>query len=173
MIKNQPANAGVVSLIPGMGRSFGEANGNLLQYSWEIPWTEKPWEGYNAWGCKRIGHYLATKQQQQQNTEKRTFIKKQKFRSIPLYLARGNNRDNMWLFPGSSDSKESACKCRRPGSVPGLGRPPGGGNGNPFRYSGLENSMDRRTWRATVHGLAESDMTERPTLSTFRDNVIL
>ena len=130
-------------------------------------------EGYNAWGCKRIGHYLATKQQQQQNTEKRTFIKKRKFRSIPLYLARGNNRDNMWLFPGSSDSKESACKCRRPGSVPGLGRPPGGGNGNPFQYSGLENSMDRRTWRATVHGLAESDMTERPTLSTFRDNVIL
>ena len=42
------------------------------------------------------------------------------------------------------------------GSIPGLGRSPGGGNGNPFQYSFLENSMDRGTWRATVHGVAKS-----------------
>ena len=42
------------------------------------------------------------------------------------------------------------------GSVPGLGRSPGGGNGNPLQYSCLENSMDRGDWRATVHGVAKS-----------------
>ena len=42
------------------------------------------------------------------------------------------------------------------GLIPGLGRSPGGGNGNPFQYSCLENSMDRGTWWATVHGVAQS-----------------
>ena len=42
------------------------------------------------------------------------------------------------------------------GSVPGLGRSPGGGHGNPLQYSCLENPMDRGAWRATVHGVAKS-----------------
>ena len=41
------------------------------------------------------------------------------------------------------------------GSIPGLGRSPGDGNGNPLQYSYLENPMDRGAWRATVHGLTE------------------
>ena len=41
------------------------------------------------------------------------------------------------------------------GSIPGLGRPPGEGNGNPLRYSCLGNSMDREAWRATVHRVAK------------------
>ena len=46
------------------------------------------------------------------------------------------------------------------GSIPGLGRSPGGGNGNPLQYSCLENPMDRGAWQATVHRIAkESDMT--------------
>ena len=42
------------------------------------------------------------------------------------------------------------------GSIPGSGKSPGGGNGNPFQYSCLENPMDRETWRATVHGVTQS-----------------
>ena len=45
-------------------------------------------------------------------------------------------------------------------SVPGLGRPPGVGNGNPFQYYCLENPMDRGPWWATVHEVAKSDMTK-------------
>ena len=43
-------------------------------------------------------------------------------------------------------AKESACQCRRHGSIPGSGRFPGGGNGNPLQYSCLENPMDREAW---------------------------
>ena len=42
------------------------------------------------------------------------------------------------------------------GSIPGWGRSPGGGNGNPFQYSGLEKPMDRGAWRATVHGVTKN-----------------
>jgi len=47
-----------------------------------------------------------------------------------------------------------------PGSIPGLGRFPAGGHGNPLHYSCLENPMDRGDWQATVHGVSESDVTE-------------
>ena len=59
-------------------------------------------------------------------------------------------------FPGGSDSKESSCDAGDPGLIPGLGRSPGGGHGNPLQYSCLENPMDRGPWRATVHGVAKS-----------------
>ena len=45
------------------------------------------------------------------------------------------------VFPGGSDSKESTCNAGDLGSIPGLGRSPGEGDGNPLKYSGLENSM--------------------------------
>ena len=59
-------------------------------------------------------------------------------------------------FPLGSDSKESAYSAGDPGLVPGSGRSPGEGNGNPLQCSCLENPMDRQAWRAAVHGVAKS-----------------
>ena len=59
-------------------------------------------------------------------------------------------------FPGGSDGKESACNVGDLGSIPRLGRSPGEGNGNPLQYSCLENSMDRGSWQATVHGVPKN-----------------
>ena len=59
-------------------------------------------------------------------------------------------------FPGGSEDKTSACNAGDPGSIPGLGRYPGEGNGNPLQYSCLENPMDRGAWRATVHRVTKS-----------------
>ena len=59
-------------------------------------------------------------------------------------------------FPGGSEGKESTRNGGDLGSIPGLGRSPGEGNGHPLQYSCLENPMDRGAWRATVHGVANS-----------------
>ena len=59
-------------------------------------------------------------------------------------------------FPGGSEDKVSACNAGDLGSIPGLGRSPGGGNGNPLQYSCLKNPMDRGAWQATVPGMAKS-----------------
>ena len=59
-------------------------------------------------------------------------------------------------FPGGSDGKASVYNAGDPGSIPGLGRPPGEGNGNPLQDYCLENPIDRGAWSATVHGVANS-----------------
>ena len=59
-------------------------------------------------------------------------------------------------FPHSAVGKESACNAGELGSIPGLGRSPGEGNGNPLQYSCLENPMDRGAWQVIVHGVAKS-----------------
>ena len=66
-------------------------------------------------------------------------------------------------FPSGSEVKASARNAGDPGSIPGSGRSPGEGNGNPLQYSCLENPMDRRAWLARVHGVAKS----RTRLSNF------
>ena len=58
--------------------------------------------------------------------------------------------------PGGSDGKESACDVGDLGSIPGSGRSPGEGNGNPFQYSCLENPMDRGACQVSVPGVAKS-----------------
>ena len=59
-------------------------------------------------------------------------------------------------FPGGSEVKVSACNVGDLALIPGLGRSPGKGNGNPLQYSYLENPMDRGAWWATVPGVAKS-----------------
>ena len=66
-------------------------------------------------------------------------------------------------FSGGSDGKVSAYNAGDPGLIPGSGRYPGDGNGNPLQYSCLENPMDEGAWRATVSGVARS----RTRLSNF------
>ena len=56
----------------------------------------------------------------------------------------------------NADGKESVCSAENPGSMPGSGRSPGEGNGNPLQYPCLENSMDEGAWRAMVPGGAKS-----------------
>ena len=59
-------------------------------------------------------------------------------------------------FPGGSDGKESAQNVGDPILIPGVGRSPGEGHGNPFQYSCLENPMDRGAWQATVYKVTKS-----------------
>ena len=62
-------------------------------------------------------------------------------------------------FPGGAIGKETACNAgdaRTLSLISGSGRSSGGGNGNPFQYSCLENSIDRGAWWATDHGMAKS-----------------
>ena len=59
-------------------------------------------------------------------------------------------------FSDGSDGKESTHNAGDLGSIPGLGKAPGGGHGDTLQYSCLENLMDRRAWQATVHGVVKS-----------------
>ena len=59
--------------------------------------------------------------------------------------------------PDGASDKGSAANTRDTGSIPGLGKSPGGGHGNPPEYSCLENPMGRGAWRAIVHRVVESD----------------
>ena len=74
-------------------------------------------------------------------------------------------------FPSGSDNQESACNAGDPGLIPGVEKSFRVGNGNPFQYSCLENSMDRGDWRPTIHR-SQLDMTEQltPSLSLPYNN---
>ena len=73
------------------------------------------------------------------------------------HLVTLNSQKNFTI--GGSVGQESTCSAGDQGLIPGLGRSPGEGNGNPLQYSSLENPMDRGAWWATVHGVTESDRT--------------
>ena len=81
--------------------------------------------------------------------------------NIPLFLYIG--------VPGGSVVKNSHANAGDQGSVPGLGRSPGGGNGDPLQYSYLENPMDRGAWWATVQGVTRvgHDLVTKPPPPAF------
>ena len=68
--------------------------------------------------------------------------------------------------------KESACQAGDTGSIPGSGRCPGEGNGNPLQYICWENPMDRGAWQATVHGVTKETVTKQQH-SIFIHTIIL
>ena len=73
-------------------------------------------------------------------------------------------------FPGGAVAKNlpaNAGNARDTSMLPGSGRSSEEGNGNSLQYSFLENSMDRGAWRATVHGVTESDSTEQMSTYTY------
>ena len=74
-------------------------------------------------------------------------------------------------FPCGSVIKNLPANVGDEGSVLGLGRSPGEGNGNPLQYFCLENPMDRGAWRAIVHDFAESDRTEQLSTHTVAPTV--
>ena len=76
-------------------------------------------------------------------------------------------------FSGGSDSKESTCNAGDPGSIPGSGRFPGEGNGNPLQKSWLENPMDRGVWWATVHEAAELGATKQASIHSAKNHFII
>ena len=74
-------------------------------------------------------------------------------------------------FPSGSDGKVPACNAGDLGSIPGWGRSPGEGNGNPLYYSCLENPVDGGTWWATVHGVTNSRTRLSDFTFTFSDDI--
>ena len=75
------------------------------------------------------------------------------YRAFPSVFNHGLSSQG---FPGGSDGKESACNFGDLGWIPGSGRSPGGGNGNPLQYSCLGNPMNRGAWGAIVQGVTKS-----------------
>ena len=90
--------------------------------------------GYSPWG-HRVGHDQVTKTHTHAHTH-----------------------THYGAFPVAQWFKKTACNAGDLVLIPGLGRSPAAGNGNPFQNSCLENSMDRGVWQATVHGVTELDM---------------
>ena len=77
---------------------------------------------------------------------------KQMTHTILFYNSRSKSTNPEELgFPWWLSGKESSCNAGDAGSIPGLGRSPGGGNDNPLQYSCLEDPTDRGAWRTTVH----------------------
>ena len=85
------------------------------------------------------------------------------------------NEEQQYQVPWSLSGEESPCNAGESGSIPGLGRYTGEGNGNPLQYSCLENPMDRGTWQATAHGVARVGhnlASKPPPLSINLNNIV-
>ena len=129
MVKNPPCNARDTGLIPGPGESH-MPQGN--------------------WAC--VSQLLSTCSGAHKLQLLSTWATttKSPHALVPVLC---NKRKG---FPGGSDcKKKSAFNVGDPGSIPGIGRSAGEGNGNPLQYSCMENSMDRGAWQAAVHGIAK------------------
>ena len=129
-IKNLPANAGDLGLIPGLGRSPEEGNDNPLEYSCLGNSMDR-----GAWQATvhRVAKESDTTWQLSNNPRNTELVPPH---LISLHLTG---------FCGGSDGKESACNSGDLGLIPGLGRSPGEGHGNPLQYFCQENPHGQRS----------------------------
>ena len=128
--------------IPGLGRSPGGGNGNLLR----VLLTEKSHRqrslmGYSLWGHKELN------MTEYSLTIIIIWFVTEWYLVRDLQLKKG--------FPNGSYCKESVCNARHLSLIPRLGRSPGERNSYPLQYSCQENFMDRRALQAAVHGIAK------------------
>ena len=139
--KESVCNAGDSGSIPELGRSPREGNGNPLQYSClENAMNRGAWWA-TVHGVAKSWTWLSDSHTHT-HTHTHTHISSVNYplRILPFY----HTSFSMVSFRGDSDSKESTCNVRNLGSVPGLGRSPGGGRGNSLQYSCLENPHGQR-----------------------------
>ena len=128
VVKNSPAKAGDLGSIPGSGRSPRGGHGNPLQYSC----LENP---------KDRGAWQATVHRVEKSGTR---------------LKRLSSSSSIYAFPHGSVVKNLPATAGGIGLIPGSGRPPREGNGNPLQYSCLENPKHRGAWWTTVHGVVKS-----------------
>ena len=124
-------------MIPGSRRSPGGRHATHSSIpAWRIPWSEKP-GGLQSIGSQRVRHHWSN-----------------------LAHTHGSFTNSLGTQTPSaflvSNRPSNASRCGKAGSVPGWGRSPGEGNGNELQYSSLENSKDRRSFWALVHGVAKT-----------------
>ena len=127
VVNNPPANAGASASIPDQEDPLEKKiAAHPSILAWKIPWTEEPG------GLQPFRHHVIGLTDA--------------FLNIPIHVG----------FPDGSVVKNPSVDARDEGSVPGSGRSPGGGNGNPLQYCYLENPTDRGDWQAPVHKIAKS-----------------
>ena len=97
-----------------------------------------------------VENYLDKIETVYENLSVNIILNSENLKAFPLRL--GTRQGCLFGFPGGSDGKASACNAGDPGSIPGSGRSPGEGNGNPFQHSYLENSMDKGAWQLPSTG---------------------
>ena len=177
--KESACNAGDLVLIPGLGRSPGEGKGYPLQYSGLENSMDCKVHGVAKSQIRWSDFQFYFQHITQDNLKKicpnkklyikirRNIIYNSKKWKQPKYPSIETTRQNVCPYNGFGfqstvwclSGKESACNAGDLGDmglISGLGRSPGGGNGNPLQYSCLGNSMDRAARWATAHGVAKS-----------------
>ena len=134
--------------------------------AWKIPWVEEPGR-LQSMGSIRVRHNWATSLS--------LFMHwRRKWQPIPVFLPGesqgrgslvgchlwgrrvGHDWSDLAAAAGAWEVKNLPANAGDLGWIPGLGRHPGEGNGNPLQYSCLGNAMDRGAWRVTIHGVAKS-----------------
>ena len=116
-------------------------------------WGRKDWES----GISRANHYTQDGQATRScSVAQGTVSSALRHASLEKNVRRGTCIYTHRGLPCSSVGKESACNAGDPGLIPGSGRSPGGGNGNPLQDSCLEIPMDRGAWQATAPGIASA-----------------